>query len=133
MHGHTLGYAIGVPHPAVLLAGYLLTTVGSLHISGDRLLRRLGLLAGAGAALCALLWHLAFISTLVRPRGPGQPPAPPLVRTPARARSGDRCRRRHRGPRSGSRPPPHPIPARRPRCPRGPGGGPSPATPAAGR
>ncbi|MFE4974125.1 DUF6629 family protein [Kitasatospora sp. NPDC056651] len=63
VHGHTLGYAVGIPHPALLLAGYLLATVGSLLMSGDHLLRRLGLLTGAGAVACALLWHLAFVST----------------------------------------------------------------------
>ncbi len=64
VHGHTLGYAVGVPHPAaVLLAGYLLATVGSLLASGDRLLRRLGLVTGVGAVVCALLWRLAFAST----------------------------------------------------------------------
>ncbi|WBP85627.1 DUF6629 family protein [Kitasatospora cathayae] len=62
-YGHTLGYAIGIPHPAFLLAGYLLTTVGSLLLSGDRLLRRLGLVTGTGAVLCALLWRFAFMST----------------------------------------------------------------------
>ncbi|RGD56025.1 hypothetical protein DR950_37530 [Kitasatospora xanthocidica] len=63
VHGHTLGYAVGIPYPALLLAGYLLATVGSLLVSGDRLLRRLGLVTGAGAVVCALLWHLAFVST----------------------------------------------------------------------
>ncbi|KJS56566.1 DUF6629 family protein [Streptomyces rubellomurinus] len=63
VHGRTLGYGIGVPHPTVLLAGYLLATVGSFLFSGDRSLRLLGLLTGVGAVLCALLWHLAFIST----------------------------------------------------------------------
>ncbi|MQS15420.1 hypothetical protein F7Q99_24910 [Streptomyces kaniharaensis] len=62
-HGHTLSYGLGVPHPAVLLTGYLLATVGSLLTSGDPTLRRLGLLTGAGAAVCALLWRLAFLST----------------------------------------------------------------------
>ncbi|MEU9045417.1 MULTISPECIES: DUF6629 family protein [unclassified Kitasatospora] len=62
-HGHTLGYAIGIPHPALLLTGYLLATVGSFLASGDHLLRRLGLVTGAGALVCALLWRLAFIST----------------------------------------------------------------------
>ncbi|MFJ9694452.1 DUF6629 family protein [Kitasatospora sp. NPDC101183] len=62
-HGHTLAYGVGVPHAALLLAGYLLATVGSLLLSGDRLLRRLGLLTGIGALVCALLWHLAFLST----------------------------------------------------------------------
>ncbi|MEV6979116.1 DUF6629 family protein [Kitasatospora sp. NPDC093806] len=61
--GHTLDYRLGVAHPAVLLAGYLLATVGALLLSGDRLLRRLGLLTGAGALVCALLWRLAFVST----------------------------------------------------------------------
>ncbi|MEU1288788.1 DUF6629 family protein [Kitasatospora sp. NPDC005856] len=63
VHGHTLGYAVGVPYPAFLLAGYVLVTVGSLLASGDRLLRLLGLLIGAGAIASALLWRLAFVST----------------------------------------------------------------------
>ncbi|MFF2079416.1 DUF6629 family protein [Kitasatospora sp. NPDC058162] len=62
-HGHTLDYAIGIPHPALLLTGYLITTVGSLLLSPDRLLRHLGLLTAAGALVCALLWQLAFVST----------------------------------------------------------------------
>ncbi|MFE6053802.1 DUF6629 family protein [Kitasatospora sp. NPDC056446] len=63
VHGHTLGYAVGIPHPALLLSGYLLATVGCLLASGDRLLRRLGLLTAVGALACALLWRLAFVST----------------------------------------------------------------------
>ncbi|MER7670073.1 DUF6629 family protein [Kitasatospora sp. NPDC096128] len=62
-HGHTLDYSIGIPHPALLLTGYLITTVGSLLLSPDRLLRQLGLLTAAGALACALLWRLAFVST----------------------------------------------------------------------
>ncbi|GAA2786107.1 DUF6629 family protein [Kitasatospora aburaviensis] len=62
-HGHTLTYAVGLPHPGLLLTGYLLATVGSLLLSGDRRLRHLGLLTGVGAAVCALLWRLAFVST----------------------------------------------------------------------
>ncbi|MFG3055949.1 DUF6629 family protein [Kitasatospora sp. NPDC048239] len=62
-HGHTLAYGIGIPHPGLLLTGYLLATVGSLLVSGDRLLRRLGVLVGVGAAVCAVLWQLAFVST----------------------------------------------------------------------
>ncbi|MFF7995291.1 DUF6629 family protein [Kitasatospora xanthocidica] len=61
--GHTLGYAIGIPNPALLLSGYLLATVGSLLVSGDLLLRRLGLVTAVGALLCALVWRLAFVST----------------------------------------------------------------------
>ncbi|MFE7563313.1 DUF6629 family protein [Kitasatospora sp. NPDC057500] len=62
-HAHTLDYRIGIPHPALLLSGYLLATVGALLISGDRRLRHLGLFTAAGALACALLWRLAFIST----------------------------------------------------------------------
>ncbi|MFD8786374.1 DUF6629 family protein [Kitasatospora sp. NPDC059599] len=62
-HGHTLGYAVGIPHPALLLIGYLLATVGALLASGDPLLRRLGFVTGAGAFACALVWRLAFVST----------------------------------------------------------------------
>ncbi|WP_395293178.1 DUF6629 family protein [Kitasatospora hibisci] len=62
-HGHTLAYAVDLPHPGLLLTGYLLATVGPLLLSGDRRLRQLGLLAGVGAAVCALLWRLAFVST----------------------------------------------------------------------
>ncbi len=62
-HAHTLDYSLGAPYPALLLAGYLLATVGSLLLSGDRRLRRLGLLTGIGALVCALLWQLAFVST----------------------------------------------------------------------
>ncbi|GAA1391371.1 hypothetical protein GCM10009639_21140 [Kitasatospora putterlickiae] len=62
-HAHTLDYRIGIPHPVLLLAGYLLATVGALLLSGDLQLRRLGLLTTTAALICALLWHLAFIST----------------------------------------------------------------------
>ncbi|WP_323182210.1 DUF6629 family protein [Kitasatospora purpeofusca] len=62
-YAHTLAYSLGAPYPALLLAGYLLATVGSLLLSGDRRLRRLGLLTGIGALVCALLWQLAFVST----------------------------------------------------------------------
>ncbi|GAA2794484.1 hypothetical protein GCM10010441_19690 [Kitasatospora paracochleata] len=61
--GHTLGYAIGVPFAPLLLAGYLLATVGALVSSGDRGLRLLGWLVGVGAVVCGLLWRLAFVST----------------------------------------------------------------------
>ncbi|WP_371502204.1 hypothetical protein OG871_34450 [Kitasatospora sp. NBC_00374] len=63
VHGHALGYSIGVPGAAVLLTGYLLATVGSLLASGDRVLRLLGALVGAGAVVCAAVWRLAFVST----------------------------------------------------------------------
>ncbi|MFD0561229.1 DUF6629 family protein [Kitasatospora saccharophila] len=62
-HGHTLGYAVGVPVPGLLLAGYLVAVLGALLCSGDRYLRLLGGVAGLGALLCGLLWRLAFVST----------------------------------------------------------------------
>ncbi|MGW6914618.1 DUF6629 family protein [Kitasatospora sp. NPDC054939] len=97
--GHTLAYGVGVPYPAVLLAGYLVATVGSLLVSTDRLLRLLGVLTGAGAVVAALLWRTAFVSTwcalaaLVsvvllrwvgrRPERRAAPPAPRVSAPPA--------------------------------------------------
>ncbi|MFE5139400.1 DUF6629 family protein [Streptomyces fagopyri] len=63
IRGHTLGYVVDLPHPGLLVGGYLLATVGSLLLSGDRLLRPLGLLVGAGALICWALWELEFVST----------------------------------------------------------------------
>ncbi|MEE1740524.1 DUF6629 family protein [Streptomyces sp. BE147] len=63
VRGHTLGYVLDLPHPQWLIAGYLLATVGSLLLSGDRRLVVLGVLVAVGAAVCAALWRLEFIST----------------------------------------------------------------------
>ncbi|MFD9425735.1 MULTISPECIES: DUF6629 family protein [unclassified Streptomyces] len=63
VRGHTLGYVLNLPHPQLLVAGYLLATVGSLLLSGDRRLWFLGVLVAVGAAVCAALWRLEFIST----------------------------------------------------------------------
>ncbi|MCX3061215.1 DUF6629 family protein [Streptomyces beihaiensis] len=63
IRGHTMGYAIGLPHGPWLLTGYLLATVGALLMSGEGGLVLLGVLAGAGAAACAALWRLEFVST----------------------------------------------------------------------
>ncbi|MGW9435574.1 DUF6629 family protein [Streptomyces sp. NPDC055607] len=63
VRGHTLGYAVDLPHAPLLLAAYLLATVGALLLARDRLLRLLGLLTGAGAVVCALLWSTEFVST----------------------------------------------------------------------
>ncbi|MCX4760252.1 hypothetical protein OG562_04505 [Streptomyces sp. NBC_01275] len=63
IRGRTIGYALDVPHPAVLVSGYLLATVGSLLLSGDRRLRGLGIVVAVGALLCWALWRLAFVST----------------------------------------------------------------------
>ncbi|MEU9320130.1 DUF6629 family protein [Streptomyces sp. NPDC048295] len=63
IRGHTLGYALDVPRSGPLVAGYLLATVGALLLSGDRLLRALGVLAAVGSVVCAALWRLEFVST----------------------------------------------------------------------
>ncbi|MFZ3474506.1 DUF6629 family protein [Streptomyces sp. 4.24] len=63
VRGHTLGYGVNVPWMALVLAGYLFATLGALLISGDRLLRLIGLLMAAGALVCAALWRLEFAST----------------------------------------------------------------------
>ncbi|MET8473538.1 DUF6629 family protein [Streptomyces sp. NPDC006422] len=63
VRGHTMGYAIGLPHAAWLLAGYLLATIGALLLSSERPLVLLGVLAAVAAAVCAALWRWEFIST----------------------------------------------------------------------
>ncbi|MFE8013722.1 DUF6629 family protein [Streptomyces antibioticus] len=63
IRGRTVGYAVDLPHPAVLVAGYLLATVGALLLSGDRRLTLLGVLAGTGAVVCWALWRTEFVST----------------------------------------------------------------------
>ncbi|WP_405877210.1 hypothetical protein OG762_02085 [Streptomyces sp. NBC_01136] len=63
IRGHTLGYAVHLAHPELLVAGYLLATLGSLLLSGDRGLVLLGVLMGAGAVICWALWELKFVST----------------------------------------------------------------------
>ncbi|WP_432061151.1 DUF6629 family protein [Streptomyces sp. S1] len=63
IRSRTLGYVVDLPYAPLLLAAYLLATVGALLLARDRLLRLLGLLTGAGAAVCALLWTTEFVST----------------------------------------------------------------------
>ncbi|MDJ0460238.1 DUF6629 family protein [Streptomyces sp. H27-C3] len=63
VRGHTMGYALDLPSAPLLVAGYLLATVGSLLLAADPLLRLLGVLTAAGAVVCALLWRLEFVST----------------------------------------------------------------------
>lgn len=36
VRGHTLGYAVDLPYPLLLVAGYLVAAIGSLLLSGDR-------------------------------------------------------------------------------------------------
>ncbi|MFE1839911.1 DUF6629 family protein [Streptomyces sviceus] len=63
IRGHTMAYVIGLPRAELLVAGYLIATVGALLFSGDRRLTAFGVLAGAGALVCWLLWRLEFVST----------------------------------------------------------------------
>lgn len=59
----TIGYGVNVPWMPVVLAGYLLATLGALLLSGDRRLRTLGVALAAGAVACSALWRLEFAST----------------------------------------------------------------------
>ncbi|MFD8999368.1 DUF6629 family protein [Streptomyces sp. NPDC059582] len=63
IRGHTVGYVLGLSHAPPLVTGYLLATVGSLLLSGDRRLLVLGILVAVGAAVCWALWRMEFIST----------------------------------------------------------------------
>ncbi|MFF3753648.1 DUF6629 family protein [Streptomyces sp. NPDC002018] len=63
IRGHTLGYAVDVPYAPLVVAGYLVATLGSLLLSGDPSVRLLGAVVACGAVLCALLWRLEFLST----------------------------------------------------------------------
>ncbi|MEU5216710.1 DUF6629 family protein [Streptomyces sp. NPDC020807] len=63
VHRRTLGYVVDLPYAPLVLAGYLLATVGALLLARDPVLRALGLVTGAGAVVCALLWSEAFVST----------------------------------------------------------------------
>ncbi|MFH8468643.1 DUF6629 family protein [Streptomyces sp. NPDC017991] len=63
IRGHTVGYAISLPVSELLVAGYLLATIGSLLLSGDRHLRALGVLVTVAAATCWALWEAEFVST----------------------------------------------------------------------
>ncbi|MBB5107914.1 DUF6629 family protein [Streptomyces spectabilis] len=60
---HTVGYTLGLSHTGLTVTGYLLATVGSLLLSGDRVLTLLGILAAIGAAVSFVLWQREFIST----------------------------------------------------------------------
>ncbi|MER6611859.1 DUF6629 family protein [Streptomyces xantholiticus] len=60
---HTVSYAIDLPYAPLLIAAYLVATVGALLLAPDRALRTLGGLVAAGALVCAVLWNTAFVST----------------------------------------------------------------------
>ncbi|MGQ4433481.1 DUF6629 family protein [Streptomyces sp. SAS_260] len=63
IRGHTLGYVVHLPHPQLVIAGYLVATIGSLLLSGERGLVVLGVLVTIGALICWTLWELEFVST----------------------------------------------------------------------
>ncbi|MFE7650551.1 DUF6629 family protein [Streptomyces phaeoluteigriseus] len=63
IRGHTIGYVTDLSHPVLLVTGYLLATVGSLLLSGDRRLLTLGVFVAVGALGCWALWRLEFVST----------------------------------------------------------------------
>jgi hypothetical protein len=63
IRGHTVGYVLGLPHPELLVVGYLVATIGAFLLSGDRVLVTLGALVAVGALVCGALWRLEFVST----------------------------------------------------------------------
>ncbi|WP_223772644.1 DUF6629 family protein [Streptomyces sp. 135] len=63
IRGHTVGYALGLPRPELIVVAYLLATIGSLLLSGDRGLVLFGVLVAVGAAVCVALWRQEYIST----------------------------------------------------------------------
>lgn len=63
IRGHTVGYSLGLAQPELIVGGYLLATIGSLLLSGDRGMVLLGVLVAVGAAVSAALWRQEYIST----------------------------------------------------------------------
>ncbi|MEU1129198.1 DUF6629 family protein [Streptomyces sp. NPDC005900] len=63
IRGHTVGYSLGLPRPGLVVAGYLLATIGALLLSGDRGLVLFGVLVAVGAGVCVVLWRQEYIST----------------------------------------------------------------------
>lgn len=63
VRSRTVAYAVDLPYAPLLVAGYLLATVGALLLTADRRLRLLGLVVAAGAVICSVLWRTAFVST----------------------------------------------------------------------
>lgn len=63
IRGHTVGYRVDVPVPPLVIAGYLVATVGSLLLATHRAIRLLGVFTALGAGVCAALWRLEFVST----------------------------------------------------------------------
>jgi hypothetical protein len=63
IRGHTVGYGLGLSHTELLVAGYLLATIGALLLSGDRWLVGFGVMVALGALVCSVLWRTEFVST----------------------------------------------------------------------
>ncbi|MEU9192422.1 DUF6629 family protein [Streptomyces hundungensis] len=63
IRGHTVGYSLGLPWAGPIVLGYLLATIGSLLLSGDRGLVLFGVLVAVGAAVSFGLWRQEYIST----------------------------------------------------------------------
>ncbi|MFH8992582.1 DUF6629 family protein [Streptomyces sp. NPDC017940] len=63
IRGHTVGYSLGLSHAGLIVGGYLLATIGSLFLSGDRGLVLFGALIAFGAAVSVVLWRQEYIST----------------------------------------------------------------------
>ncbi|MFJ2772635.1 DUF6629 family protein [Streptomyces sp. NPDC087300] len=63
IRGHTVGYSLGLPYAGPVVAGYLLATIGSLLLSGDRGLVLFGVLVAVGAAVTFALWRAEYVST----------------------------------------------------------------------
>lgn len=61
--GHVLTYSVQIPAGGVVIAGYLLATLGAPLASGNRELRAFGVIGLVGAVVCVLAWQLAFAST----------------------------------------------------------------------
>ncbi|MFE0173211.1 DUF6629 family protein [Streptomyces sp. NPDC059002] len=63
IRGHTVGYSLGLPHAGLIVVGYLIATIGSLLLSGDRGLVLFGVLIAVGAAVSVVLWRQEYVST----------------------------------------------------------------------
>lgn len=62
--GHTMRYGVQpIPLGVLVIIGYIVATVGSLLVSDQPEIRLLGLVIGAGALACYLLWQTEFVST----------------------------------------------------------------------
>jgi hypothetical protein len=62
--GHTMRYGIQtIPLGVLVVAGYLVATIGSLLVSDQPEIRMLGLVVAVGALACYALWRAEFVST----------------------------------------------------------------------